>query len=139
VVGARTPLQALRSQPRELLAHVAYNARKSVRVLLAVVFGFEHRASQLAVLLLWLAALVTRGERTAAPALRTTARADRAIVAGSLLLLLPVSWVVLVLWRYYLPLLPVAIVASVALGAQGIGALFRAVVYWRRTRCPSGS
>jgi hypothetical protein len=122
--GVETPWGALRQYPRTLLAHVRYNVGKSFKVLPSLLFGFSSRRLQVVVLLSLLAEFLwrrVRGQPTGAgTALDSDQREALALWSVAACLLIPMACVFVILWRYFLPLLPVGLIGLALLWRWGV-------------------
>jgi hypothetical protein len=117
--GVMTPEDALVKHPRLVAEHVAYNAKKAIRVFLALWFGFLNRGLQAAAIALYALVVILIPSVSRASTARESLQAGQRKLllawAGSAGSLLPVACVLIVLWRYFLPLLPLAVVGAVVL------------------------
>jgi hypothetical protein len=108
--GVSQPYAALLLYPRLFGEHVIYNVRKSMRVLPSILFGFWNRPLQVTAFFCFLAShALARGRRRHEDRWKSLSseQAREVIVwLSAVCLLVPVACVFLILWRYYLPLIP---------------------------------
>jgi hypothetical protein len=106
-------IHTIQLYPQEFITHVLYNVKVAARVLPAMVLGFDSRLLMLLALAAHLGSyFFIKGSRR--ENYRQTPRAlwQELLVWGlAATLVVPVSFVILVLWRYYIPLIPIGMIA----------------------------
>jgi len=112
--GVSHPYQALIHFPRHFVDHFVYNFRKCAVVMFSLLFGYCSRSLQLGAFLCYLVAGGLWPGRTAvkqaAKPLSPAQHEQLVVWFSSACLLVPLSCVFLILWRYYLPLIPLGLV-----------------------------
>lgn len=116
-------VQAWKLYPQECLYNTFYNVKVSIITLPAIALGWQSRILMFVATVVWVGSyfLVRGSNRENFKRTPATVWRDLLIqsVAGSSLI--AVSIFFLVLWRYYLPLLPVMLIAAAYLVHRGLG------------------
>jgi hypothetical protein len=127
------PFDAIRRYPREMIAHAVYNLKLAVVALPAVFLSFDRRALMLAAIVLYLLSFTVRkGEAMWLGSWDSFPPDAGRLVLGwavALCLLIPICFVLRVVARYFIPLIPIQIALAVlmlraitnSLGANRIG------------------
>jgi hypothetical protein len=123
--GATDLASALREHPRAVLGHVAYQAGLSLRALPALVLAFELPWLMLVLVPCYLGGPATRDLALRPSSPKPDDVRDAAVALAGLLVVVPISCVLRVAARNYVPLIPLELLALVVLMRAGLRAVQR--------------
>lgn len=115
--GEIHPFKAVTRYPREVLAHIRYNLKLFVRALPATILAFDRRFLAAAVLMIYLISYVIwKGNGAWQGSWSAFLKEDRCLIAAlalAIFTLIPVSFILRVVSRYYLQLMPTLMISVV--------------------------
>jgi hypothetical protein len=125
----RSPLDLLgrmwMADRSELLGHLLYNAKRTPRILTAVLFGFQSRLIMVVTLMLYLAYLIAEQWLSIGGAPSFQASREIWTMLAGLALLVPFAIVILPLWRYFIPLVVPLLLSAALLCSRLVGNVTR--------------